>query len=133
MLATLLATSNLANIAGISLGVLLAVAGATKLAVGPQWPVQAADLGVPAPVAITVPWIEIGVGIGIGARILAPLPAIAAIVLLVAFTALLVVRLRNGERPPCACFGAWSAAPLSGWHVARNVAMLVLAVLTFFP
>jgi len=128
----IVAVSNLANASGIALGVLLVVAGGAKIAAGPQWPAQAAQLGTPRAVAVVVPWLEIVVGVAVAARLAVPLPAIAAIVLLVAFSALLVARLRGDERPPCACFGAWSASPLSWWHVARNVGMLVLAVLTFF-
>ena len=42
------------------------------------------------------------------------LPAILAVwfapaVILLAFSALLSVRLARGQRPPCACFGSWSA------------------------
>lgn len=128
----ILAVSNLANASGIALGVLFVIAGATKIAAGPDWPAQAADLGTPRPAALAVPWIELVVGVTVAARIAVPLPAIAAIALLLGFTALLIARLRDDDRPPCACFGAWSTAPLSWWHIARNVAMLALAVLTFF-
>jgi hypothetical protein len=41
---------------------------------------------------------------------------------------LLLVRLDDGVRPPCACFGAWSARPVSWWSVGRNVALGVLAL-----
>ena len=51
----------------------------------------------------------------------------AAIVVLVAFTALIVARLAAGQRPPCACYGAWSSRPIGPGHVARNVAMIGLA------
>lgn len=127
----MLAVSLLADAAGVVLGALFVGAGATKIAVGPQWPARAARLGTPRPVALAVPWVEIVVGVAVAARLVVPLAAIAAIVLLVGFTAVLVWRLRGDERPPCACFGAWSASPLSWWHVVRNAAMLVLCVLTF--
>jgi len=124
--------SNLAASTGIALGSMFVIAGGMKIAAGPAWRAQAADLGTPSWIAAAVPWIELVVGGSVATRLLAPVPAIAAIVLLVAFTTLLVVRLRDGDRPPCACFGTWSTAPLSWWHVARNVGMLALAVLTFF-
>jgi hypothetical protein len=53
--------------------------------------------------------------------------SVAALVL-VAFTSLILVRLTQGERPPCACFGGWSATPLGAWHVVRNCALIVLAM-----
>jgi hypothetical protein len=52
--------------------------------------------------------------------------------MLVAFTALIVRRLAEGKRPPCACFGAWSAKPLGIGHVARNGALIGLATLALF-
>ena len=48
--------------------------------------------------------------------------------MLLAFTTLLAMRLAHGERPPCACFGSWSAKPLSWRHVARNAALIAVAV-----
>jgi hypothetical protein len=52
----------------------------------------------------------------------------AALVLLVAFTALIGRRLAEGSRPRCACFGSWSRKPLGPGHVVRNVALMILAV-----
>jgi len=59
-----------------------------------------------------------------------PIPQFAAIFLLLLFTALISKRLSEGRRPPCACFGAWSAKPIGPEHLARNAALLVLAVLS---
>jgi hypothetical protein len=53
--------------------------------------------------------------------------AIVAGVLLAAFTTLLVVRLSQGRRPPCACFGALSSKPISWASVTRNAAFMILA------
>ena len=55
--------------------------------------------------------------------------AVAAAALLGAFTVLLVVRLAQGRRPPCACFGAWSTRPVGFGSVARNVVLIALALL----
>jgi hypothetical protein len=54
--------------------------------------------------------------------------AIAAAALLVAFTALLIVRLSQGRRPPCACFGSLSSKPIGWIDVARNTLLLAIAV-----
>ena len=52
----------------------------------------------------------------------------AALVLLVAFTGLIALRLARGEHPPCACFGAWSAKPIGPSHLLRNGALIVLSI-----
>jgi hypothetical protein len=125
--ALVVAASLVGGAASIALGVAFIVAGASKLAAGARWRAQAADLGVPAPIAVGVPWLELAVGSCLVTRLAEPVPAIVAGVMLVAFTTLLVLRLRDGSRPPCACFGAWSSGPLSWMHVARNVGLLVFA------
>lgn len=114
--------------ASVLLGVAFAVAGGSKLAAGPAWPVQAAALGAP-PLAIpTLPWIELSIGAALVAQLARPIPAIAALVLLVAFTVLIVARLAAGDRPVCACFGAWSATPIGAGHLVRNAALMGLGV-----
>jgi amino acid transporter len=60
-------------------------------------------------------------------RVPLPLPALAAAVMLLAFSALLALRLSHGQHPPCACFGSWSAKPLSWRHLARNAALFAIA------
>ena len=61
-----------------------------------------------------------------------PLPALAAAVLLVAFSVTIARQLVDGRHPPCACFGAWSQRPLGEGHLVRNAALLVLALLALF-
>ncbi|MCX6519311.1 MAG: DoxX family membrane protein [Actinobacteria bacterium] len=116
-------------IAEMALGIVFVVAGASKVARGREWPVQAAELGAPRPVALVVPWWEMTVGALLVAGLGSPWAAIAALVTLIGFTAAIVVQLRRGRHPQCACFGAWSTAPLGGRHVARNAGFAALAVL----
>jgi hypothetical protein len=71
---------------------------------------------------------EITVGALLCVHVARPVPALIACALLVAFTALLVVRLANGERPACACFGSWSARPLGWRHLVRNLVLIALTV-----
>lgn len=74
-----------------------------------------------------LPWLEVAVG---GLLILRVVPDVAAIiagVMLVAFTAALVRVLASGQRPPCMCFGAVRARPVSWFNVVRNVALVVVA------
>jgi hypothetical protein len=51
-----------------------------------------------------------------------------ALLVLVGFTVLILRRLAEGRRPPCACFGAWSTKPLGRGHVVRNLCFIGLAV-----
>lgn len=114
----------LAVVAGIAVGLAFVVAGASKLAAGRGWN----QLRVPASVAAPVPFVELAVGALLVVQLWRPWPASVAVALLVAFTVLLLVHLRAGSHPPCACFGAWSAKPLGWGHVARNATLLALAL-----
>jgi uncharacterized membrane protein YphA (DoxX/SURF4 family) len=115
-------------LAEMCLGIVFVVAGASKVARGREWPAQAAELGAPRLVARAVPWWEMVVGASLVVGLLAPWAAIAALVTLLAFTAAIVAQLRRGRHPQCACFGAWSTAPLGVVHVLRNAGFATLAV-----
>jgi hypothetical protein len=115
--------------ASLALGAVFLLAGGSKIASGRAWLTQAADLGAPRPVATALPWWELVVGGVLVAQIARPIAGAAALATLGAFTALLVVRLAQGRRPPCACFGAWSATPIGWRHVVRNAVFAALAVL----
>lgn len=117
-----------AVVASIVIGIVFVVAGASKLAAGPRWRANARDLGAPRLVAPVLPWIELATGAALVARLAVPIPAIVAAVLLVAFSVLIVIRLRAGERPSCACFGAWSATEIGRGHLIRNGVLLAVAI-----
>ena len=119
-----------AIVASVILGIAFIVAGGSKIAAGESWPTQARGLGAPRWTIPLVPWIEIAVGAALIAQLAPPWPAVAALVLLVVFTVLIGVALSQGRRPPCACFGAWSAKPIGAGHLLRNGALMVLAVLS---
>lgn len=114
------------TVAAVLLGVIFLTSGATKLA-SPSWPAQARELGVSGPPVAATPWFEIVLGAllvaGVARR---PLAAVGAATL-VAFTGLIVLRLAQGRRPPCACFGRFSARPIGPVTVVRNLAFLALA------
>jgi uncharacterized membrane protein YphA (DoxX/SURF4 family) len=110
------------------LGLVFVLAGASKVASGRAWPAQAAQLSVPAAPAKVVPWFELIVGALLVTGLGQPAVTVVALLTLVVFTAVLVHSLRQGRRPPCACFGTWSAAPLGWGHVARNAVFVALAV-----
>lgn len=96
-----------------------------------SWPAQARALGAPLPTVVVplLPWVEIVLGAVLVAGVGLPWSAWAAVLVLAAFTALLGVRLAQGRRPVCACFGRLSARPIGPGAVARNLVLLALAVL----
>ena len=115
-------------VASILLGFVFLVSGGSKIAAGPAWPEQARGLGAPAVVVLVLPWLEIVLGAVLVMQLAPVVAAVTALVVLVAFTALIVRRLSQGRHPPCACFGAWSTKPLGPSHVVRNVGFIGLAV-----
>lgn len=114
-------------VASIVLGLVFLVAGGSKIAAGQDWPVQAVGLGAPRWVIPFVPWVEIVVGAALVVQVARRPAVLVALAILLAFTTLLAVRLSEGKRPPCACFGAWSAKPLGPGHLARNAALIAVA------
>jgi uncharacterized membrane protein YphA (DoxX/SURF4 family) len=120
--------SSLAVVASVLLGLAFVVAGGSKVAAGPAWPDQARGLGAPSFVIPVVPWFEIGLGAILIVQ-LAPVAAgLVALATLLVFTGLIVRRLTQGQHPPCACFGAWSAKPLGPGHLVRNGVLIALAL-----
>ena len=115
-------------VAGIVLGLVFIAAGVLKLVEGPGWLKQAADMQVPRPVAIIVPYVEIVVGVLLAVQLFKPWPAVVAVVMLVAFSVVIVRRIRDGSRPPCSCFGSRSKRPLGAYHLVRNMMFLAVAV-----
>jgi hypothetical protein len=113
--------------ASIVLGLVFLVAGGSKIAAGQDWPVQAVGLGAPRWVIPFVPCVEIVVGAALVVQVARRPAALVALAILLAFTTLLAIRLSEGKRPPCACFGAWSAKPLGPGHLARNAALIAVA------
>jgi uncharacterized membrane protein YphA (DoxX/SURF4 family) len=125
----LLAASLITDLARVALGLALVVAAITKIAAGSRWVDQAAAIGVSQRLAAVLPWLELVIGAAVVAGVAEPWPAAIAVGLLTIFTAWIAIHLVRGEHPPCACFGAFSAAPLSWWHVARNGVLIGLGVL----
>ena len=114
--------------ASIVLGLVFLVSGGSKIAAGQAWPDQARGLGAPPLVVPVLPWLEIVLGAVLVMQLAPVLAAAVALAVLVAFTALILRRLSEGEHPPCACFGAWSTKPLGRGHVVRNVGFMALGV-----
>jgi uncharacterized membrane protein YphA (DoxX/SURF4 family) len=120
--------STISAVAAVIVGAAFVVAGASKLAARDTWPAQARGLGAPGWTVPIVPWFELVVGALLVAQVARSAMAIVAIGLLTVFTVMIVAKLRKGEHPPCACFGAWSAKPIGGGHIVRNLVLIAVAV-----
>jgi len=118
----------MAVVAAVLVAAVLLVAGVSKLAKPLGWRTESAGMGVPSWLAAPVPYVEITLGAMLLAQVQRPLMAWCAVALFAAFTVLLVVRLAQGKRPPCACFGSLSPSPIGPLHVARNVVFIALAI-----
>ena len=96
----------------IAFGAVFLVSGTLKLR-DPSWRSAASQLRVPALLIPLVAPIEIVLGAGIAAGVAPDVSVGLGLVLLGAFTAVVVAALRvpAAERPRCACFGRWSARP----------------------
>jgi len=108
-------------------------AGVAKFATFNNWTFQARALGAPDPFVVLVPLAEIALAVLLVGGWWFMQTVIAGMLLLSAFTILLLVRLRDPERLPCSCFGATSQRPMSWLDVFRNVLLITLlavAVLT---
>jgi hypothetical protein len=84
---------------------------------------------VPSPIVAVLPIIEACLGAVLLVQWQRRAAAVVALALLIAFTMLLVIRLSQGRRPPCACFGSFSATPIGWHHVVRNLVFAALAVI----
>ena len=115
--------------AAVVVAAVLLLAGVLKLARPNDWRAQASGLVVPAMVAAVVPFFEIGLGATLLVQWRRHIVAWIAVALFVAFTALLGLRLAQGQRPPCACFGSLSSRPIGAPTIVRNAVFLAIAVL----
>ena len=116
-------------IAAVVTGLVFLIAAITKLAAPAAWRAQASDLGVPPTVSRAVPYVEALLGALLLVQFQRRVVAWCAVAVLVAFTTLLVVRLAQGRRPPCACFGSLTPKPIGAASVARNLVFIAVAVL----
>ena len=99
-------------------------AGVAKFVTFNNWTFQARALGAPDPAVVLVPVAEITLGVMLVGGWWLTQTLIAGILLLGAFTVLLLVRLRDEERQPCSCLGATSQRQISWLDVLRNVILI---------
>jgi uncharacterized membrane protein YphA (DoxX/SURF4 family) len=118
-------------VSSIALGAVMCLAGGSKLRMGRAWREQARGMGAPIWTAPFVPWVEILLGALLVVQVWTSLFAFLAVVLLTAFTLLIMMNLSQDKHPVCACFGAWSAGPLSTKHVMRNGVLIAIGAIAF--
>lgn len=112
--------------------IVLAIAGVAKLASPGALATSAEDLGLRPRLARVVGRLLAPIELAVAALLLpratAWFGAVAAFVLFGGFSALIAWNLRRGQRPPCACFGEASSAPISAWTLVRNLLFTGLAL-----
>lgn len=116
-------------IAAVLVAGVLLLAGVSKVAQPAMWRAQAVGFGVPQLLATVTPFVEMGLGALLLVQMQRHVVAWLAVVVFAVFTALLVLRLAQGKRPPCACFGSLSSKPIGPGHLLRNAVFIGLAVL----
>ena len=123
----------LTTIGRLALALVFVAAAVGKLADRQGTAAAAEGLGVPrrwaAPIgAAALPAAELAVAAALLWRPTAAVGAAGALFLLALLTGLVVLSLRRGRRPPCHCFGPADDAPIGAVTVARNLALMALAV-----
>jgi hypothetical protein len=83
---------------------------------------------VPDGVAVVVPVYELALGLGLIFGIATTVLALIAASTLAAMTLLLVKKIIDGNPPTCACFGKFSRKTIGPVDVARNMCLIVLAI-----
>lgn len=119
---------NIAIACAVIVGAFLVFAGVSKLVAMEQWRIDARTLGVPDAVAVVVPVYESALGLGLIFGFVTVVLALIAALTLAAMTLLLVKKIIDGNPPTCACFGKFSRKTISPADVARNMCLIVLAV-----
>ena len=120
-----------ALIAAVLVGGVLLVSGGAKLfdRRGTREAVQALGVPLAAPVAVLLAPVEIALAVLLQPPSTGRPAAGAALVLLTAFTVVLVANLLTGRRPQCGCFGGLGSSDVSWRSVGRNGVLLVAAAL----
>jgi hypothetical protein len=114
------------------LAVVFAVAAAGKLVNRPRTLETLGEFGVPAlirgPVAVALPLAELAIAVTLLPAATAAWAALAAALLLAAFTSAVLRVLARGGQVDCNCFGSLGPSRISGWTAVRNAVLFAIAV-----
>ncbi len=117
--------------ARLLLAAVFAVAAAGKLSSRSRTIETLAEFGVAAslrrPIAIALPLAELAIAVALLPAATAAWGALAAALLLMAFTAAVARTLRQGREVDCNCFGSLGPSRIGRWTLVRNVLLLALA------
>jgi uncharacterized membrane protein YphA (DoxX/SURF4 family) len=116
-------------VCSVVVGMVFLLAGVGKLARPDQWRTESGGLGVPTLLTTVVPFFEVLLGSLLLVQVARRELAWVAVAVFAMFTVLLIVRLVQGRREPCACFGSLSQSPIGIGHVVRNLVFVSLSVL----
>ena len=116
----------------VVVGVVVVWAGASKLVAGSSWFDGVASAGVPRWILSPLPLVEVVIGALTAVRLWLPVIPLVLTGLRWAFTAWILVAIRSNDVPTCACFGSASKKPIGWRHIARNSALIALAVSAAF-
>lgn len=114
-------------LAGV-VGVVFALAGASKIVDWAAWRSSARAQHVWPIVAVAIPPLELVLGAWLVVFEPSPVSLGLATCLLLVFTAFLAVQIRMGSAVPCACFGMRSTRAPGARDVRRNLALLAALV-----
>lgn len=118
-------------VARVLLATVFAVAAAGKLISRRRTAETLAEFGVPdtllRPLAVALPLAELAIAVALLPPATAPWAALAAAIMLVAFTVAVARVLARGEAVDCNCFGSLGPSQITPWTAVRNVFLLLLA------
>jgi peroxiredoxin len=121
----------LALVLRLALAAVFALAAATKLGRRAQTEATLASFGVPTTfrptVAVTLPLAELAVAVALLPAASTPYAAVAATLMLAAFTFAVARVLWRGDRIDCNCFGSLGSDEVSRSTLVRDLALLVPA------
>ena len=115
----------------LALAAVFAAASLTKLRDLGSSRAALTEFGVPnalvRPLGLLLPLAELAVVLGLLWAPATPWASLAALVLLLVFTAAIATNLARGRRPACRCFGQLSAEPVGPSTLVRNGVLTALA------
>lgn len=94
-----------------------------------SWALLALEAGTPRSVVVALPIVESMLGLALVLQVVPRVVGWSAVALFAAFTVVIVQRVRSGSRAPCNCFGGSRQDPVGPITIARNIALLVIAVI----
>jgi hypothetical protein len=120
----------------LALAAVFAIAGAAKLLARAETRLAVAGFGAPAPLqaplSVALPLVELAIAGALFVPALARSAALAALVLLLVFCAVIMRALARGSAPDCNCFGGLTQTEVGRGTLVRNAVLGALAAFAAF-